>query len=489
MTATRTNGAGRASRGGAAAALLATLSLVLGIGIATPAHAVDLVLPEGPKTLVVHPGVEPEPSDQPGTGLPPAPGGETGVAGHTFEVKRVPGLKLERTVDWNRAVDMTPADAAPLVANEPVAAEGVAAADNSVVFSGLKTGLYLVTETAAPAGSIRSVPFLVVLPLPHPTKSGEWLSTVHVYPKTASVMTKLGVRDADAVTCGDPVVWAAVNAIPAVKSLASYRVQHVLADGVKLTGTPDDTVVKISGQPALTPGDDYTVSETTVDGRTALETSFTEAGIAKLLVNPSAGVLISFTSSVSAPGEYTNEVRLYAGNAGVVTDTATTKFGPLRILVHEKGHPNNLIKGADFRLYTSEADARASKRPVTVAGGTDLRTSADGLITVPCLRYSGFANGLDREPGSKLFRDYFAKPVSYPAGWTGEDVILRGSVESATEPETLRAVVWKASPVIPPVPGLSETGGKVAAAALLGGVLLAVGIVVVARSRREPREN
>lgn len=172
MTATRTNGAGRAPRGGAAAALLATLSLVLGIGIATPAHAVDLVLPEGPKTLVVHPGVEPEPSDQPGTGLPPAPGGETGVAGHTFEVKRVPGLKLERTVDWNRAVDMTPADAAPLVANEPVAAEGVAAADNSVVFSGLKTGLYLVTETAAPAGSIRSVPFLVVLPLPHPTKSG-----------------------------------------------------------------------------------------------------------------------------------------------------------------------------------------------------------------------------------------------------------------------------------------------------------------------------
>ncbi len=487
MTEALTNGAFRGSRGGTVATLLTVLSLVWGIGIASPANAADLVLPDGPKTLVVHPGVEPDPAGKPGSGLPPGADAPTGVAGHTFEIKRVPGLKLEKTVDWNRAVDMKPASAARLVAGEPVAGTGVTAADNSVVFSDLQTGLYLVTETSAPAGAIRAVPFLVMLPLPNPTSAGDWLTTVHVYPKTASVETKLGVRDADAVTCGDPVIWSALNVIPDVRELSSYRVQHVLAQGVELRGTAADTTVEITGQPALTAGADYAVTETEIDGRVALETVFTEAGIAKLLVDTSAEVRISFASSVNAPGEYTNEVRLFAGDAGVVTDTATTKFGPLRILVHEKGHPNHLIQGADFRLYISESDARASKRPVTFADGAELRTSADGLITVPCLRYSNFADGLDREPGNKLYRDYFAKPVSYPAGWTGEDVILRGSVMSATDPETLRAVVWKATAVIPPVPGLSETGGKIAAAALLGGVLVAVGAVVVVRRRREPQ--
>src|SRR5699024_11199299 len=103
----------------------------------------------------------------------------------------------------------------------------------------------------------------------------------------------------------------------------------------------------------LRAGVDYTVEAITVDGRDALETVFTAAGIEKLLVDTNAEVKISYDSFVSAAGEYTNEVRLFAGDAGVVTDTATTKFGPLRILVHEKGNPKNLIAGADFRLYTS----------------------------------------------------------------------------------------------------------------------------------------
>lgn len=482
---TRADGGQHGAKMGVSVALLTIVAFVFGVIGAAPAQAADIVFPEGPKTLVIHPGIEPEPSDEPGTGLPPTAGAPTGIAGHTFEVQRVPGLKLETTVDWNRAVSMTPGEAKKLVAKQPAIEGGAVAADNTVAFSGLETGLYLVTETAAPAGSLRAVPFLVALPLPHPTKSGEWLTTVHVYPKTAAVDVKLGVRDAAAVTCGDPVIWSAMNAIPDVTKLSSYRVQHILAPGVKLLGSAADTVVEITGQPALRAGVDYTVEAITVDGRDALETVFTAAGIEKLLVDTNAEVKISYDSFVSAAGEYTNEVRLFAGDAGVVTDTATTKFGPLRILVHEKGNPKNLIAGADFRLYTSEADARAGKNPVTFEDGAELRTNADGLITIPCLRFSNFADGLDREPGDDLYRNYFAKPISYPAGWTGEDVILKGSVSSATDPETLLAVVWKATG---PIPDLSETGGKIAAFALLGGVLLSVGVVVLLRKRREQQE-
>ena len=468
--------------------VVGVLGAMLAFGFAAvsvaPASAAYPVIPGGPKTLTIHPGIDSQAGDAPGTGMEPGASTPAARPGYAFELKRVPGLKLEQTGDWNRAVAMTPAEAASLVALEPVAAEGVTAPDNSVVFSGLETGLYLVTETASPAGSLPTASFLVTLPLPHPTQADAWLTHVHVYPKTSHVETKLAVRDAAAVTCGDPVRWSASNAIPRVTELPSYRVQHVLADGVRLRGAASDTVVEVTGQPPLTAGADYEVHETLVDGRRALETRFTAAGIAKLLVDTDAEVRISFDSAVSAPGEYTNEVRLFAGDAGMVTDTATTKFGPLRILVHEKGHPSHLIQGADFRLYTSEADARAGKNAVAFADGQELRTSADGLIEVPCLRYSNFADGLDRAPGSELYRDYFAKPVSYPAGWTGEDVILRGSVTSATDPETLRAVVWKprGATLIPPI--LSETGGRVVAVAVLGGVLVVGGIVVLARRRR-----
>ncbi|KIP52095.1 SpaH/EbpB family LPXTG-anchored major pilin [Leucobacter komagatae] len=486
MTAMRTSGAMDAPRAGSILALVTLFAFLLLLVGGTTASAADAVFPGGPKTLVIHPGIEAGPANTRGTGLPPAAGEPAGIAGHAYEVKRVPGLRLEKTVDWNRAVEMTPAEAAPLVADQP-AETGATSPDESIVFEGLADGLYLITETAAPAGAIRAKPFLVALPLPDPANAEAWLTTVHVYPKTASVLVGLGVRDAAAVTCGDPVSWTSLSAIPEVDQLSSYRVQHLLAVGVTLRGTAADTSVEITGQPALRAGADYTVEETRVDGRVAIETQFTEAGITKLLVDTGAEVRISFESAVSAPGEFVNEVRLFAGDAGVVTDTATTKFGPLRILVHEKGHPNNLIEDAEFRLYTSEAAARGGNGAVGFAAGADLRTDADGLITVECLRYSNHADGLDRAPGSELYRDYFAKPVSYPAGWTGEDVILRGGVTSATEPETLRAVVWKNASVIPPIPVLSETGGRITAALLLGGVLIGAGALVAARRRREQR--
>ncbi|GAA1315160.1 SpaH/EbpB family LPXTG-anchored major pilin [Leucobacter albus] len=471
------------SRGALAGALMALLVALAVLAGGPAALAADVVFPAGPKTLVIHAGAAPGDTNRPG--LAPA---ETGAAGHTYEVKRVPGFRLETTVDWNRAVDLTPEEAGALTANEPLVREGETGADGTLVFDGLANGLYLVTETAAPAGAILAAPFLVVLPLPDPADPSEWLTTVHVTPKTARVDVRLGVRDAAAVTCGDPVAWASLSAIPDVTELASYRVQQVFAPGVSLLGAVSDTTVEITGQPALVPGSDYTVAAVVVDGREALETVFTLAGIAKLLADPAAELKIGYVGSVAAPGEYTNEVRVHAGDAGVVTDTATTKFGPLRLLVHEKGEPGNLIEGADFRLYASLADARASEHAITFAAGADLRTAADGSVTAECLRYSGFVDGLDREPGSELYRDYFAKPISYPAGWVGEDVILSGGVHSVNDPETLKAVVWKRAgepggPGVPPV--LSETGGRVAAAALLGGVLVAVGVVAASRRRRE----
>lgn len=484
----------RAGRGWGAAGLAAIVAALMVFSAASGAVAADVVFPDGPKTLIVHPGIEPSASDQPGTGLPPGADSAGGVAGHSYELRLVPGFDLEHVADWNRAAALTVAEGERLATQSPAIAASDIRSDESIEFSGLATGLYLVTETAAPAGAIRALPFFVALPLPDPTREGEWLTTVHVYPKTAAVNVRLGVRDASAVTCGDPVAWTSLSAIPDVRELASYRVQQVLADGVTLRGSVADVEVSLAsratargastGQEALLPGEDYAIELSVADGRDAFDVNFTDAGIAKLLRDPSAELRVSYTGAVSQPGEYTNEVRLYAGDAGVVSDRATTKFGPLQILVHEKGKPEHLIAGADFRLYTSERDARSGTSPIEFGGTSGLTTNTDGRITIECLRFSGFVDGLEREPGSELYRDYFATPVAYPAGWTGEDVLLRGTVQSVTDPEVLRTVVWKAATGTPTWP-LSETGGRILAVALLGGVLVAGGVLVVVRSRRD----
>lgn len=278
MMTMRTRDTPRGLGASAAAVFGGILSLVLllGVAVGSPAHAADAVFPDGPKMLVIHPGIAPGPADQPGTGLPPAAGSPGGIPGHAYEVKRVPGFDLEKTVDWNRAVDLTAAEAAPLVTGEPAATEGITGADESITFGGLADGLYLVTETAAPGGAIRANPFLVALPLPDPTEDGAWLTTVHVFPKTASVSVALEVRDATAVTSDDPVGWVSLSAIPPVATLASYRVQHVLADGVALRGTAADTVVEIvgAGRPrAAAPASGATTARTATIARAATFTS------------------------------------------------------------------------------------------------------------------------------------------------------------------------------------------------------------------------
>lgn len=467
-------------------ALLLIGALLGGAGVA-PSHANNADVPSGPMTLMIHKFAQPQATGDAATGVPLTDAETAGwapIGGVTFEATRVPGIDLSRHEGWAQAADLTPARAAELSAHEPATARGVTAPDGELVLDGLAVGLYLVVETDAPAGVLRAPAFLVTLPLAHPTESHGWLTTVHVYPKNAAVDVDLAVRDRDAVSCGDTVTWTSRSAIPRRAEIESYRVQQALADGVRLTDRFADIRVEITGQPPLTYGVDYEVHESQVGERWAFDTVFTRAGREKLAVDTEAQVLIRYRTAIERAGEFTNETVLHAGNAHPVRATTTTKFGPLKILVHEKGVPSHLIAGAAFQLFLTEADARAQRTPIVIDGVSEWRTDTDGYITFDCLRFSHFADGLDRAPGTELHRNYYAAPVSYPPGWTGEQVILVGTVTSADVPEVLRAVVWKSGPATE----LAETGAKMLGAVALGGVLVALGIVLVGR-RRPRRES
>lgn len=500
--------------------VLAAIAMVLMAGM--PAMASTGALPDGnAKTELVITKFE-----QPGSFGAPATGAKLGedvigglkpISGVTFEARRVPGVDLTTNAGQQQAAQVTVSEAAALVAGTDPADSGTTGADGVVHLGGsngrLGVGLYLVTETETPADVVPSAPFLVALPLTNPSGTG-WMYQVYVYPKNARVGVSLDIFDQDAVSCGDAVTWTAHASIPLQQTIDTYTIHNVMDDLVFLTSL-DDVDVRLSSGGLLLLGVDYTLSETLVPAlggvgtQRALEVEFTAAGRAKLAAaraaDPTAEVVVSYDTTVQGTGELVNEVRLLAGQSGEVEDSAVTKWGPLRIQVHERGDVTNLIAGADFKLYLTAEDALERRNPITINGQTQFQTDEDGMIVIGCLRFSDFANGLDREPGDPLYRPYVAAPDSYPEGWEGETAPLQGAVEETevSDSQILIFVVWEKSAPgpLPPDPdpkpdpdpdpkpkpdpdgNLPKTGAQIGGVALLASVLV-IGGTALMRKRR-----
>ncbi|MFT4232004.1 MAG: SpaH/EbpB family LPXTG-anchored major pilin, partial [Leucobacter sp.] len=387
-------------------------------------------------------------------------------------------------------------------------------------------GLYYVEETATPAGYVGAQPFLVALPLTDPSASDARLDTVHVYPKNARVSIALDVIDERAVKAGDAVAWLARADIPRATgrggaAVDGYRIVQRLDPQLELLGTGGASgaqgafEVRLScaggsGCPTLDPGIHWTV-DLDPAGRTAA-IDFTPAGLWLLEraadSDGDAAVEVGYRTRVLGEGELVNEASLFASRAiiadgagSAVSDTAITKFGPLGILVHERGKPQNLIPGAGFKLYLSAEDAAAGRNAVEVDGVDEWTTDADGRITIHGLRLSDFVNGLDREESDPLYRYYYVILTRIPPGYIGEQKPLAVVVTSTVEPRIalveLRRGGGGADPDAganggsdsgadgTPRDGLTVTGGQIAGAAMLGAMLLVGGAAVLLRRRGE----
>ncbi|MBN9611899.1 MAG: SpaH/EbpB family LPXTG-anchored major pilin [Actinobacteria bacterium] len=462
-----------------------------------PAHAdapLSSLDPHAPTELVIHKLLQPQQYGAPATGLPISTSGLTPVAGVTFTAKRVPGIDLTTSTGWDAARALTLSQAAAAVQHEPVAGTGVTGASGQLSLP-LTVGLFYVEETGVPNGTVAGAPFLVTLPLPHPT-ANHWLYTVHVYPKNARVSASLAVDDATAVKLGDTVTWTSSTAIPHQKSIDGYVVQNLIDPRLKLIDSTAQVRVELPGHGALVPGTDYVTRIITIGGKQAIEVEFTAAGRQKLAhardADPDAQVKVSYRTSALSEGELVNEVRLLPdaksiagapGGGGPVKATAVTKWGPLTIKVHERGKPEHLIPGATFKLYLTPEDALAKRNPITVDGVSEWTTGENGEVTIHGLRFSGFANGLDRNPSDPLFRYYYAMPTSFPKGWTGVKEPLQATVRSTSEAQVLTVVLWRSHSDKDPG-RLPTTGAQIAGGSLLGGVLLGLGVLVLARRRR-----
>ncbi|WP_448656657.1 SpaH/EbpB family LPXTG-anchored major pilin [Microbacterium lacticum] len=492
-------------RARAAAAALAALAVVLLAlwGGAQPSRAdqpAPSIDPAAATAIEIHKLRQPDGLLPPATGLVQDTAGLAPVAGAVFTATLVPGLDLTTDAGQRAAAQLTAGQAEVLISGVAPSARATTDNNGNASLSGLQVGMYLVREVGTPTGYTPSVPFLVPLPLTVPDTRAGWLYTVHVYPKNAYAGVALSVIDHDAVTLGDTVRWQSQSDIPHVPVLDGYRLVQRLDARLNLVGGADVSIlcnVALAGGACPRPveGVDYTMS---YDGSARLLTvNFTPAGRAMLAhtagLDPAARVVVSYRTAVLAGGELSSESILYASDAAIrggsgapapVSDSAMTKWGPLAVVVHERGRPDHLISGAALRLYRTADDAAAGRNPIVVNGVSTWTTDAQGRVDIPGLRFSGFVDGLDRELSDPLYRYYYAVPISFPSGYTGSTAPLRTIVASTTDAQVVTVEVWRTGDGALPV-----TGGQIPwAIAATSLAAIGAGILFVLR-RRERRED
>lgn len=482
--------------------LLALLMVGAGVSpvVAAPVPQIDTGA-EG--TLVIHKLEQPQQMGLPATGERQELAEATPISGVDFQITRVPGVDLTTNDGWDQVDELTPAQAQAAISDNAPTAEGTTGESGELALDGLDAAaLYLVEETSTPEGVIDSAPFLVTMPHPY---DGQWLYTVHAYPKNAVVSTGISVRDQDTISAEDTVEWESRSSIPRLESIGEYKVEHTLAPGLQLRGRLADATVTLdcsscSGQLEHEhyelSADSATETGTGADG-TLLSLRFNHSGRALLAEaraeDASAQVVVQFQTTIpaegaGADGEYRTIVKLISQGDGTdsgsgetaaqafsaapavavvpasyssdspqrqLTDSGLTKFGPLRVIVHERNNPELRIPGLRFQVHLSPEDALAGEDPLTIEGSDEWTTDAQGESAIHGLRFSDFVNGLDRDPTDPLYRTFYVAVTHIPEGWEGQFGVYEAAVESATVPVTLNLHLWREDESEPPSP--SET--------------------------------
>lgn len=432
-------------------------------------------------------------------GLTPLPGVE-------FTIQQVPGIDLTTNAGWESATAMTTAQAATAVASV-TGTKQTTAADGTATFGSLPLGLYYVSETSTPAGVTAAAPFLVTLPLTNPADNVSWLYAVHVYPKNFVAGTGKTVDDAATVTIGDDLNWKITSTIPIDGT-----------DGFAMTDTLDKkldykSVSVTIGATTLVAGTDYTVTATpsATTGRTTVKVELTAAGLVK--ANAATGQTIAFdlVTTVKAVGDIANVAEIYNNAADIANkvpsdctpgnpacdnpgtpvpvdpdptpgpEAPVSKFGEVTISKVDAANTATVLAGAEFQVYSSEADAKAGTNALSIEGVSSWTSGADGRVTIAGLRYSNWVDGAEIT-NTADWRHYWLVETKAPAGHE----LLAGPVQfdvtsndATTIDLTVKNAASNAGFTLP------LTGGTGVALLMIGGTALVVGAVMIGSRRRQ----
>lgn len=503
-----------------AGALVTAAALALGGAIA--AHAATASEMPPASGLIITKLEQPDEPGTPATGLPQA-SGQAVIPGVSFEAVRVPLAKNPLTNEGQKEI------AGTTLAQAKAATVGVAAARTGVTDANgqihwqtaapeavrdgldLEAGLWLIRETAAPAGVVPSGDFLVAVPLTHPTDRNTWLNTIYVYPKNRTVGGSKTVENLKSFVVGDTVTWTIDldNPSPRDTGTGEYypadmlRVVDVLDDAF-LTTAPDGSGMTVTAPSGLVKPTDYTVGVVSEAGHSTVTLDFTDAGLAKLAETPAQNVVMTLDTVVEQAGVIENSARFFSSKTQTTpreTTTSTMKYGNYALVKLSAGAPADVttsLAGAEFMVFTSEDDALAAKRgdeaalaravrPNVTVPGYDRATgvwttNGDGRVDISGLRYSGFANGESFGKNDPRFVNYWlvetraltdhqllAEPVSF---------VVDENSSTPLHGQTIVNQYDRGGFLLP------LTGGAGTVLLSVGGVVLLVAVLVIARRRR-----
>lgn len=282
--------------------------------------------------------------------------------------------------------------------------------------SALDAGLWLIRETATPAGVVAAGDFLVALPLTNPTDKTSWLDTVYVYPKNHTITGTKTVNDEDGLVVGDTVTWTIAIDNPSPRDPATgefvaagkLEVIDVLKND-ELTPIADSITVKVLDE-VLVGETDYTLNiADSADATTTVTVALTEQGLQKLQKNPKARVVIEFDTVVKK-SDFLSNIATFTTSSSAPKETvpAVAKYGDFKLIKESAGATQDAdvdLAGAKFMVFADEATANAALKGDAAARAKALKpatsghdagvwtTDAKGELTITGLRFSDFANG------------------------------------------------------------------------------------------------
>ena len=362
-----------------------------------------------------------------GNGLEDATATGTPLDGVTFTVERLTYVDLTTQAGWEELAGFNGDVAAAKATGVDAAIEKTTAGGGLAEFDGLPLGAYVVTEIATPAGYVGSKPFIITVPMTHPTDLNKWVYDVHAYPKNSKANIDKTVKDDTTPAIGSEISYTLKSDVPAAEALDYYDVVDQYDKRVEL---PEANVaLKIvdgkTGEVALVKDTDYKlISADGTDGKTKFWTAeFTEAGRQKLLDNrkdDTTKVQMDLSGTVKdkveADGLFKNKAILLpnAPSNGWIPESGTvpppdypnsevvSKFGKVKITKVSAKDTAAKLQGAEFEVYQctpqstptanfESVDATLDKK-LSPAGTSTYTTDANGEVTIDGLRNNDWEN-------------------------------------------------------------------------------------------------
>lgn len=410
------------------AALITALLGAAGLVLAPGAHAVPgadtLGNPDlnAKGSITVHKYKNPAwNKDNNGRLITDVPQGAEALDGIEFILQKVDGINLSNPDEWEKISKLKYDENTKKVTYEGNdvalnAAETTKTTANggTAQFVDLAAGVYLVREGNTGDHKVieKAQPFFVSIPFPSKVADkAEWIYDVHAYPKnTVSDDGTKTLKDEAAQKVGDIVKWDIKYKVPALKKDETYK-KVGMVDQLNAHLKYVSATVTLGGQ-ALTENTDYTLDvnpaakdDTDVSVRQTVTVQLTQEGLNKVKAGQEFKVELS-TQITGLPknGEIPNSfgpiVNEYNPGTETTTSNRPVKLGNLILLKQDKDNQKPL-KGAEFEVFATQAEAEAGTNPIASATSDD-----EGKVRFPGL-VLGDANS----------KQFFVKEKKAPAGY------------------------------------------------------------------------